>query len=94
MFRSPDIKRLGIELDVPRGLVIKVARGAAQLSGLQPGDRIAALNGQRVWTFGDFQYQYDRIPRDARHIELGLESVYWALRATPLPETKSLDKSF
>ena len=29
MYRSPDIKTLGIYLDVPKGLVVKEVRGAA-----------------------------------------------------------------
>ena len=29
LYRSPDIKTLGIRLDVPKGLVVKEAQGAA-----------------------------------------------------------------
>ena len=43
LYRSPDIKTLGIELDVPKGLVVKEARGAAQAAGMKAGDRIAQL---------------------------------------------------
>src|SRR5207253_11118956 len=34
MYRSPDIKTLGIHLDVPKGLVVKEARGAVETSGM------------------------------------------------------------
>jgi hypothetical protein len=73
LYRSPDIKALGIHLDVPRGLVVKEARGAAAAAGLLPGDRIAALNGTPVWTFGDLQYCYDKVDRSAPQIRLAAE---------------------
>jgi len=73
LFRSPDIKTLGIELDVPKGLVVKEARGAVQAAGMKPGDRIAALNGTPVWTFGDLQYSYDKVNRKADRIEIAVD---------------------
>jgi len=73
MFRSPDIKTLGIHLDVPQGLLVKEARGAAQAAGMRPGDRLRGLNGAPVWTFGDFQYQYDKIDRRAAGIRITVE---------------------
>lgn len=65
MYRWPDIRNLGIELDVPKGLVVKAVSGAAQTAGMKAGDRIAAVEGTAVWTFGDLQYRYDKVPRDA-----------------------------
>ena len=41
-------------------------------AGLQAGDRITHINDIRVRTFGDLQYYYDKVPRDARHITLGI----------------------
>jgi serine protease Do len=73
LYRSPDIKTLGIVLDVPRGLAVKEARGPAAAAGMAPGDRITALDGTRVWTFGDFQYVYDKVDRKARQIEVEVE---------------------
>src|SRR5215469_12241966 len=73
LYRSPDIKTLGIELDVPRGLAVKQARGAAQAAGMQAGDRVVAWNGAPVWTFGDVQYQYDRVDRRARELRIAVE---------------------
>jgi hypothetical protein len=73
MFRSPDIKMLGIFLDVPKGLIVKEAKGAVEKAGLKAGDRVAALNGTTVWTFGDLQYAYDMVPRKSARIELTVD---------------------
>ena len=73
MYRSPDIKTIGIHLDVPRGLVVKQAAGAAESAGMKPGDRIAAVNGVAVWTFGDLQYYYDKVDRRADRLKLTVE---------------------
>lgn len=70
MFRSPDIKTLGIQIDVPKGLVVKETSAAVKAAGMKPGDRIAALNGTPVWTFGDLQYHYDRVNRKSDRIEI------------------------
>jgi serine protease Do len=73
LYRSPDIKTLGILLDVPKGLVVKTVQGAAQAAGMKPGDRIARLDGTPVWTFGDFQYRYDKVNRRAEQIKIGVD---------------------
>ena len=73
MFRSPDVKTIGIQLDVPKGLVVKEAQGAVQSAGMKPGDRIAALNGTPVWTFGDLQYFFDKVPRNAKKLQMAVE---------------------
>jgi hypothetical protein len=73
VYRSPDIKTLGIFLDLPKGLVVKEARGPAQAAGMKPGDRITALNGTRVWTFGDLQYYYDKVDRKAERVEITVD---------------------
>jgi len=73
LFHSPDIKTIGIHLDVPKGLVVKEATGAVQAAGMKPGDRIAALNGTPVWTFGDLQYRYDKVDRKAAQIKLTVD---------------------
>ena len=70
LYRSPDIKTLGIQLDVPKGLVVKEVRGAVQSAGMKPGDRITGLNGIPVWTFGDLQYQYDMVDRRFEQIQM------------------------
>jgi len=63
LYRSPDIKVLGIHLDVPKGLVVKETKGAAAEAGIQPGDAIKAVNGKTVYTFADLQHQYDKLDR-------------------------------
>lgn len=72
LYRSPDINTLGIELDVPRGLAVKQAHGAAETAGMRAGDRIATWNGVPVWAFGDVQYQHDRVDRHARELRIGV----------------------
>lgn len=73
LYRSPDIKTLGIQLDVPKGLVVKEVRDAALAAGLRAGDRIAGWNGTPVWTFGDVQYRYDQVDRAAKEIHVTVE---------------------
>jgi hypothetical protein len=73
LYRSPDIKTIGIQLDVPRGLVVKEARGAAGAAGMKAGDRITAVEGTSVVTFGDLQYRYDKIDRRAKKVTLMVE---------------------
>ena len=73
LYRSPDIKTLGLTLDVPKGLVVKEVRDGAEAAGIKPGDSIARLNGTRVWTFGDFQYYYDKVDRGAERIQITVD---------------------
>jgi len=73
LFRSPDIKTIGIHLDVPQGLRVKEAQGAVAEAGLKPGDRITAVNGTSVTTFGDLQHFYDKTDRKAAQITLTAE---------------------
>jgi hypothetical protein len=73
MFRSPDIKTIGIHLDVPKGLLVKEARDAVAAAGMKAGDRIIHLNGTPVWTFGDLQYHYDKVPRSASRVEITVD---------------------
>jgi serine protease Do len=73
LYRSPDIKMIGISLDVPKGLVVKEATGAVAAAGMKPGDRIAAWNGVPVWTFGDVQYRYDKVDRHATSLKVTVD---------------------
>ena len=65
LYRSPDIKTLGIHLDVPKGLVVKEAAGAVAAAGMKAGDRITSVNGTPVLTFADLQHYYDKTDRRA-----------------------------
>jgi PDZ domain len=73
LYRSPDIKTLGIHLDVPKGLVVKEVRDAVEAAGMKAGDRITGLNGTPVWTFGDLQYHYDKVQRNAERIQITVD---------------------
>ena len=73
MFRSPDIRDLGIHFDVPRGLAVERAEGAAMAAGLLPGDVIVNFAGSRVLTFGDLLYVYDGLDRTAARLPLTVE---------------------
>jgi hypothetical protein len=87
LYRSPDIRTIGIYLDVPKGLVAQEVKGAAQEAGMVPGDRIAALNGTAVWTFGDFQYYYDKVDRGASEVRITVDRAGEPLDLTvSLPE--------
>ena len=73
LYRSPDIKTIGIELDVPKGLVVKEATGAVAAAGMKAGDRITAWAGVPVYTFGDVQYRYDKVDRRAKTLAVAVE---------------------
>jgi len=73
MFLCPDIRKIGLHLDVPKGLVLSQPTDQAADAGLQKGDRITGINGVGVFTFGDLQFEYDKIPRDASSFSLELQ---------------------
>ena len=73
MFRSPDIRDIGIHLDVPQGLVVERADGTARAAGLRTGDRIVSFDGERVLTFGDLLHVYDGVDRSATRLTLSVE---------------------
>lgn len=73
MYRSPDIKTIGIDLDVAKGLLVAEAKSAAAEAGMQAGDLIAGVNGTSVLTYADFQYQYDQVDRLAKQVEITVE---------------------
>jgi hypothetical protein len=70
MYCSPDIKKIGIDLDRLKGLIVKKTSRAVAQAGMKPGDRILAINGRPVWTFGDLQFYYNKTPRDASNIQI------------------------
>ena len=87
MFRWPDIRKLGIELDVPKGLMVKEARDPVQTAGMKAGDRITAINKTPVWTFGDLQHHYDKVPRSAKQVEMTVDRAGRQIDLTiPLPQ--------
>lgn len=70
LFRSPDIRTIGIELDVPKGLVVKETSGAAKDAGMKAGDLITKWEGDIVYTFADLQHRYDKVPRTAKAVKV------------------------
>ena len=73
LYRAPDLRTIGIDLDIPRGLRVAGVRGAVAEAGMRAGDTIRALNSEEVWTFADFQWAYGNVPHDARSIEIAVE---------------------
>src|SRR5262245_14781554 len=73
LYPSPDLKTIGIHLDVPKGLVIEKAEGSAAKAGMQSGDKITEIGGANVLTFGDLQYRYGKTNRNAHRIEFTID---------------------
>lgn len=73
MFRSPDVRDIGIHLNVPKGLVVDHATGAAAQAGLSSGDRIREIEGVAVLTFGDLLHVYDKLDRESPSLSLEVE---------------------
>jgi hypothetical protein len=73
LYRSPDIKNIGIALDVPKNLVVKEAAGAVAAAGMKPGDRITSWNGVPVYSFGDVQYRFDKVDRRAKKLPITVD---------------------
>ena len=73
LHRAPDIRKLGIEIDVPKGLRIASAAGAAAAAGVRAADVIRKLNGVDVWTFGDFQWEYGKVHHTATRLAIVVE---------------------
>ena len=87
MYLSPDIRTIGIHLDVPKGLLVEKAEGPAAAAGMLPGDVISHVEGAPVYTFGDLQYQYDKVDRAAAathwSVERGGEKVDLTIELPP-----------
>ena len=73
MFRSPDIRDIGIHLDVAKGLVVDHVTGAAAGAGILAGDTIVEIEDARVLTFGDFLHVYDQLDRASTELSLTVE---------------------
>ncbi len=72
MFRYPEFERLGIEMDIPRGLVIKKSSSAAAKAGLLPGDLIRSINNQPILTVADLQHRLNQVQRESRKLPISV----------------------
>lgn len=72
LFVSPDIKKLGLHLDIPQGLVIKTVSGPAESARIKSGDLITHLNGKPIYTFGDLQFRLGKVNRSSESIQLSV----------------------
>lgn len=73
LYRAPEIRKIGIGLDVPRGLRVAKAAGSVSDAGMLAGDEIRAVNGVPVWTFGDLQWEYGKVRHTAKDFSLTVE---------------------
>ena len=73
LFRAPELGKIGIELDIPKGLRVKNATGSVERAGMRAGDVIRSINGTPVWTFADFQWEYGKVPHSSERILLSVE---------------------
>src|SRR5258708_33907153 len=55
LYRSPDIKTIGISLDVPMGLVVKEAAAAVPAAGVKAAERIAPWERVPLCALGHVQ---------------------------------------
>ena len=72
MFRYPEFERLGIQIEIPKGLVIKEASATAARAGLRPGDLIQSLNDHRVLTVADLQYRLNQVDRESKTLSISV----------------------
>ena len=72
LFRYPEFERLGIQIDIPKGLVIREASSAAAEAGLLAGDLIQSINTHPVLTVADLQYRLNQVNRDSRTLPISV----------------------
>src|SRR5260370_32745998 len=73
MFRWPDIRNIGIDLDVPKRLIVKEAGGPVKAAGMHPGERLAPVQGTPRSPFGRLQDFFDKEPRGPKRVEVECE---------------------
>lgn len=65
----PELTKIGIHVDVDKGVVLKKTDGAVREAGMRPGDKILAINDRTVLTYGDLHYRYHKVPFDAKRVK-------------------------
>ena len=83
----PKLTKIGIHVDVDKGVVLKQTKGVVKRSGMNAGDKILAINDHRVLTYGDLHYRYHKVPHDAKDVKFTVqrESMKKDIRV-PLPK--------
>jgi hypothetical protein len=69
----PELTKIGIHVDVDKGVVLKETQGIVKQSGMKVGDKILAINGHRVLTYGDLHYRYHKVPHDAQEVKFTVQ---------------------
>ncbi len=72
MFRFPEFERLGIEVDIPKGLIIKNSSSTAAEAGLLPGDLIRSINNHPILTVADLQHRLNQVQRESRKLPISV----------------------
>ncbi len=73
MYRFPDLRRIGIQINLPKGLEVEEATGPAESSGMAPGDLIVEIAGVPVFTLADLQHEYNKVDRRSKSLSLNIE---------------------
>ena len=69
----PEPTKIGIHVDVDQGVVLERTQGVVKEAGMKAGDKILAIDGDRVLTFADLQYRYHKVPHDAEEVTFTVE---------------------
>ncbi len=69
----PELTKIGIHVDVDKGVVLKKTQGAVREAGMKPGDKILAVNDQPVLTYGDLHHRYHKVSFDAKEVKFTVQ---------------------
>ena len=64
----PELTKIGLHIDVDKGVVVKRTTDAVRQAGMSAGDKILAINRHPVLTYGDLHYRYHKVPHDAKEV--------------------------
>ncbi len=73
LYSYPDIELLGLEFDIPRGIFISEVNGNARLAGIEKGDLITHIEGRKVYTYADLQYEYNKLNRYSKILQIQVQ---------------------
>jgi hypothetical protein len=69
----PKLTKIGLHVDVDKGVVLERATGAASQAGMIPGDKIVSINDHPVLTYGDLHYRYHKLPHEMKEVTFRVE---------------------